>query len=1217
MADPKKNKDLNKELEKQIEHYSSIEELLRKISAHNDDQYKIHKDINDQLTEIDELTEQAQERWEEIEKTGDKFEKGISDKLLKSTGHILQVSTGTADAARNYSDTIAGTIDHLNTALEQNKGNHLATAMINKEMEKYNDKLEMAREASNVQLLIAEQIKNANEAIADQAGNILDGTYQQVDTHKILNSIKYDELKLDELREEKADALANKDADRVKLLGELIKQKEESISRDKVAVSNIEAQNKQWSAASNVISDMGSGVTAIGNKISGAFEKVPGGAHIAKMLNIEGLAGNIQKKLGNALANVFQMGGKQAVAMGKLATASLGILGAIAGFMLHTLMHIDAEVSELGKEFGISRKEAMGLHHAAIAISDDMQIIGVNSEKVAKNVMNVSQAMGGIDIAHQLHEGNEAAAELVRNTTVLTEKFGLSAEEVKAIHDVSTMTGKSMGELTMEAQTLGEGIFTAKENLKTLASIPKSVTVAFKGSTQELIKAAQKAKMLGMELGKMQDIGDGMLDIEQSLGKEMEARALTGKNLQLDAARMYALQGDTAKLQDELLKQAGSLEDFQKMNRIQQKAFADAMGMSVDEMAGMLTNAQKLKDIGMSTAQAEKLQAKNAQELRKIAEQTGDAEKKRYIEKLAKEKESAAAQERFSNIISKLQEKLQYLIGPILEVVHSLLDSVTAGDDLNNMMEGVKGVAVNLAAILKFIIPIITGIVGKVAGLFSLFGGVSDKTEEVQGGIEGVKKPIEAVHSSFGGILGVLGGISGFFFGKKAISKGLDIVKNKALDVGQTLMKKVTGPIGKMTDKLFAGKGGADKTSKVKTPKGGKAKGGFGDKIADFVNKVDAKKLIMSAAAILILAAALWVAAKAFQEFGKTDWEGIAKGVVGLLALVGVAFLIDKIKGQIIAGSVALLIMSAALVVMAIGFEKFGNMDWAAIGKGVVAIIAVAGVAVLLGMVAPLAIAGAAALIMLGGAVVLFGTGMYIFAAAVEKVQPLIEGLFSQFTKLLSLDPTKLPLIAAGIVAIAAALGTLALAAGAGGVAAGVGSAVAGLFGSEGPMEMVMNISKKLEPKKLSDTATAIRSLADAFKYFAEETAKLADFDVDKLDTIIDKMEDVRDAQSGGIGGAIMGAAKGIGSFLGNIFGQETTSVENKPMSVTDGGQAPSNDGDKLDKVISLLSQIAGAADQPTVIKFGDKTVEEIKGQLGFKKAYNIKVDNTFGRSVS
>lgn len=1043
-------------------------------------------------------------------------------------------------------------------------------------------------------------INNQDEMISSQlqSKKIWNDTLKgQVDLHEELSAIVENEKELEKVKKLIFKEYESNITDEVK---EQLKIAEDALDVQKDALSTKKKEYEYYQQVSKQLDKTKSSVSKISDSITHGMSKIPGGDWLAKKMKIDGLADTITKKLGAAVSS----GGITQSGLGsfaKLAGGATLVGGALVkGF--HMLMEVDAEVSKIGKDFGISRKEAMHLHHETVNIAGEMALVGIHSEQVLEGVKTISEAMGGIDIAHQLHEGNAVAKQLVKDATVLTEKFGLSGEEIKNVHTLATLTGKSMGQLTMEATTLGKGLMTNKEAMKTLASIPKSVAVAFKGGTQELIKAAQKAKMLGMELGRVQDIGDGMLDIEQSLGKEMEARALTGKNIQLDAARALALQGDTAGLQDEILRQAGSLEEFQGMNRIQQKAFADAMGMSVDEMTGMLTSAQKLKDMGMSSARAEELQSKNAEELRDIMANTSDEKQKAYIEELAKQKESASIQERFQSILKKVQEKLSSLLTPILEMVHGLLDTVATGDDLSNVIDVIKGVFANIVPIVKTIFKVVSAVLGPILSLLGGLFKVDDTTKEV--------------HASFGGVAGVLGVIAGFFVGKALLTKGMDMLKEKAIDAGKAILDKVGGAMGKVAKK---GSGLASKLmpSKSKSPdlpKGGDKGGGIGDSIANFVNKIDAKKLIMSAVAIAILAGALWIAAKAFQEFGKTDWGGIIKGAVGLLVLVGVAFLIDKIKGQIITGALALLILSAALLVMAFGFEKFGNMDWSAIGKGVVAIVAVAAIAVLLGMVAPFAILGAVALLILGAAVLVFGVGMYVLGAAIEKVLPFIGGLFDQFGKLLSLDPTKLPLIALGIVAIGIALGTLGAAAGAGGVAAGVGSAIAGLFGTKGPMEMVMEISQKIQPEKLSNTAKAIRELANAFKYFAEETAKLADFDVDKIDEIVKQMEKVKRAQAGdAIGKAISGTANAITGFIGNIFG---SSEEQKTTQVNGSASGTGGDKDKLDTVIQLLSQIAGSANQPTVIKFGDKTVEEIKSQLNLKKSYNVKVDNTYGRTA-
>ena len=80
---------------------------------------------------------------------------------------------------------------------------------------------------------------------------------------------------------------------------------------------------------------------------------------------------------------------------------------------------------------------------------------------------------------------------------------------------------------------------------------------------------------------------------------------------------------------------------------------------------------------------------------------------------------------------------------------------------------------------------------------------------------------------------------------------------------------------------------------------------------------------------------------------------------------------------------------------------------------------------------------------------------------------------------------------------------------------------------------------------------------------------------------------------------------------MGGSSKEETAS----PVTDTSGGGGTSmaKVEQKLDTLIGLFSQVAT---QPTVIKFGDKTVEEIKNQLNFKKSYNVGVDNTYGRTI-
>ncbi len=85
-----------------------------------------------------------------------------------------------------------------------------------------------------------------------------------------------------------------------------------------------------------------------------------------------------------------------------------------------------------------------------------------------------------------------------------------------------------------------------------------------------------------------------LLDFESSIQAELEAELLIGRDLNLERARSAALAGDQATLMEELVGQAGSLEQLQNMNVLQQQALASALGMSVDQLSDQIINGEAL-----------------------------------------------------------------------------------------------------------------------------------------------------------------------------------------------------------------------------------------------------------------------------------------------------------------------------------------------------------------------------------------------------------------------------------------------------------------------------------------------------------------------------------------------------------------------------------------------------------------------------------------------
>ena len=101
-----------------------------------------------------------------------------------------------------------------------------------------------------------------------------------------------------------------------------------------------------------------------------------------------------------------------------------------------------------------------------------------------------------------------------------------------------------------------------------------------------------------MTLEQTKNISSKLLNFEDSISAELEAELLTGQDLNLERARYLALMGDSAGAAEELMKNLGpnGLEKFQKMNVIQQEAYARALGMSADELADSLVKERQLQN---------------------------------------------------------------------------------------------------------------------------------------------------------------------------------------------------------------------------------------------------------------------------------------------------------------------------------------------------------------------------------------------------------------------------------------------------------------------------------------------------------------------------------------------------------------------------------------------------------------------------------------------
>jgi hypothetical protein len=329
----------------------------------------------------------------------------------------------------------------------------------------------------------------------------------------------------------------------------------------------------------------------------------------------------------------------------------------------------------------------------------------------------------------------------------------------------------------------------------------------------------------------------------------------------------------------------------------------------------------------------------------------------------------------------------------------------------------------------------------------------------------------EAVNAGLNKYLGTsLQGIGGMVIGMGQMNAGLSSIglgfKDVAKSIGGGLKKLLMWPVNKIKGAFNLG--GADTPdakpkATAKTSKGG----GF----MDSIGKMDMKKMIQGAAAILILSAALFVAAKAFQEFGSVTWPAVAMGLVGLAGLAAIAYVLGKAQGEMIKGAIAVAILGAALIPFAFSMSLIAGLDIGSVMAAAAGLVifsaAIFGLGALMmtGVGAFIFGAGLLALVGLGVSMMALGAGLLVAAAGfqaiggsmgsvvslISQVKDVLGGMFQYIAPIAALSLALVGLAGAltmvGFAGIAALPGLMAVAA-VGTIAMGVGSLLG--IGEEG-----------------------------------------------------------------------------------------------------------------------------------------------------------------------
>ena len=405
------------------------------------------------------------------------------------------------------------------------------------------------------------------------------------------------------------------------------------------------------------------------------LSNLPGMSEI--LSKVEGDISDIQSETGKTVSKTEAMGmafKEMGPVIGKALIDPMTGVAFLAKQIFEAFKAIDAGAGELAKNNNMSYNSALKLREEFTNIAADSNDAALNSKRLSDTYNAIGASLGAnADI-------NQADLETF---TKLREQAGYTNEELIGMYKMSLVTGESIQDTTSEflggakALAAQKGLaINVKQLMKETANASNTIKLSLGGSAKELAEAAVAAKALGSDLGKVEAISGKLLNFEDSISAELEAELLTGKQINLETARLAALNNDIATVASEIQREMGGSAEFAKMNRIQQEAFANAVGMSREELANTLVEQEALQRVGAKTGEEAKAKynlLRQTMSAEQAAAALGDKE-------LAKQYEQQSVAEKFQQAVEKIKDMFVELVdgpfGAMLSGFSSLLSNV-------------------------------------------------------------------------------------------------------------------------------------------------------------------------------------------------------------------------------------------------------------------------------------------------------------------------------------------------------------------------------------------------------------------------------------------------------------------------------------------------------------------------------------------------------------
>ena len=325
---------------------------------------------------------------------------------------------------------------------------------------------------------------------------------------------------------------------------------------------------------------------------------------------VEG-SGKIVTALGalyDATSNLTDINNSYLVGMGKQNEINDTIIDQYQKFAQKSLF-LEKRNEQINKSFGVGVKQAAALSQQFQGLAKNMGITGIQAAKYGGSIKKM---LPMLDQMNQSMDGKKFYRGMMQTQHILQTNIGLTEDQANAYTQYAMQNGDSSDSMLKATKALADtldpdgtmGYF--KMVTEEIAGTGAEIQLQYGRIPANLEMAVLKAKKLGFTLEDLSGTADELLNIESSIGNELEYQLLSGKRLTdsqgnslTNLYREAALRGDMNKQADTLNEILESQGDVLTDNMFARKQMAQMLGMEENQLASAL---QKKKILDKAAA---------------------------------------------------------------------------------------------------------------------------------------------------------------------------------------------------------------------------------------------------------------------------------------------------------------------------------------------------------------------------------------------------------------------------------------------------------------------------------------------------------------------------------------------------------------------------------------------------------------------------------------